>query len=149
MNDKVKVYFTQDTEDIDLIKYFLKLVDYLDIFDIYLSSENESSFLNSEKKKAIIDCDVLIVLLTRRGKRSNLIKAETGFANTNNKIIIPLLDQSSTICKPSEVFGNAPQIHFLKQQKQGLLSALESIVQRLSLIHISEPTRRTPISYAV
>jgi hypothetical protein len=134
MNDKVKVYFTQDTEDIELIKYFLKLVDYLDIFDIYLSSENDSNILNAEREKAIINCDVFIVLLTRRGKRSNLVKAETIFANINNKIIIPLLDQSSTISKPSDVFGNAPQIHFLKQQKQGLLTSLESVVQRLQLL---------------
>src|SRR5665647_547768 len=70
-----------------------------------------------------------------------------GIVNYVNQTAVPIFTQGFTFSSNMDVIDTGPGTPWLTgSAHSGLFSALNDW---LSLIHISEPTRRTPISYAV
>src|SRR5680860_1566149 len=89
-------------------------------------------------------------LSERAGRRVYLKRedlAHTGAHKINNAIGQALLAQR--MGKPRVIAETGAGQHGVATATACALLGLECVVYMLSLIHISEPTRRTPISYAV
>src|SRR5665647_2652906 len=73
--------------------------------------------------------------------------ADQGIKNLNNTFSISLFSDSLKLTNEGALAGYG-QYLFLEDVFVSPLTTKLSIGKYLSLIHISEPTRRTPISYA-
>jgi hypothetical protein len=130
---KVKVYFTYDTEDVDLVKQILKAIDYVGIFDVYLSPPDivgDRLKLDETKTSEILNCDVMIAIFTQRSQRSILVKQEVDKADICDKIVIPFIDRHVKIPKIGDITK-----HFMLEsiERNNLIRVIERIVSIVSL----------------
>ena len=131
--NKLRVYLTHDTKDIELVYLLVDILNYMEIFDVFLSPFDLPGVmpqLDSKKAAEIGDCDLLIALFTRRSWRSTLVKHEIELARLENKTVIPLVDQSSKIQKIGELTGNYLIINFFRTK---IIGAIYKILANVSL----------------
>jgi hypothetical protein len=136
-NSRIKVYFTYDTEDSELVKLWLRIFDYIGVFEVFLSPFEilgQASQLDSERMNAVLNCDVVIALFTRRSRKSIIIKSEVKLAKMNDKLVLPLVDTSSTVPKIVHIIGNLKQIHFFKNHDGSIISAIKRIFSTIHLL---------------
>ena len=84
----VHVYLTHDTEDIELVKFLVEILESMEIFDVFLSPFDLPGVipqLDSGKVAKIGECDLMIALFTRIGLRSRLVKQEIELARLEKK----------------------------------------------------------------
>jgi hypothetical protein len=129
--NKLKVYITHDTEDVELVKLFINVLDYMGIFEVYLSPFDMPGVkpqLDSEKMNRILNCDILIALFTRRSQRSILIKSEIRLGEMNKKIIIPLAENYPGVPKISQIAGSFRVIHFQRNKIKRVMRDIFSYI---------------------
>lgn len=131
---KLRVYFTHDTEDVELIHLLVEILKYTGIFDIFISPFDLPGVvpqLDATKVAEIGDCDLFIVLLTRRSSRTKLVKHEIEYARMENKTIIPLMEHSAKIPKLSELTGHLYVIQFIRKNA---VKAAQHVLTNVSLL---------------
>src|SRR5680860_1514401 len=83
-----------------------------------------------------------------RRRQSHELEAKYGFTNRWEGIVEGFFRQDIGESLTARQFELGAQYEIVEREGDGLGVAFRGIYE-LSLIHISEPTRRTPISYAV
>lgn len=116
---KLQVYFTHDTDDIELVNSLVDILSSMRIFNVFLSPFDPSvkvPKLDDAKKAKIENCDLLIALFTRGSLRLTLVKEEIDFARSRNKIVIPFVEQYSKIQGIGKILGQYVERKFLRNK---------------------------------
>lgn len=140
--NKLKVYITHDTEDVELVRLLINVLDYMGIFEVYLSPFDMPGVkpqLDSEKMNRILNCDVLIALFTRRSQRSILVKSEIRLGEMNKKIIIPLAEDYPGVPKITQITRYLRVIHFQRNNiKRTIRNIFSYILLSQSKLGVSD-----------
>jgi hypothetical protein len=103
---KIELYFTYDSEDIELITLLINALNEMGIFNVFISPSSPLGTipsLDNAMKEHIEDCHLFVALFTRTGTRSVLIKREINLAREKNKIVIPLFESTARLHKISDI----------------------------------------------
>lgn len=154
--DKLILYLTHDTEDIEFVNTIIDILEYMQIFDTFLSPfdlPGKMPQLDNTKKTKIENCDLLVALFTRRSLRSSLVKEEIDLARSKNKIVIPFLDHFSKNPKIGKVTGEYKKWDFIRTKPELVANRVLTIVDALQIkLGISQDSitkaRRSLIEYS-
>lgn len=127
---KIQVYFTHDTDDIELVNSVVDILSAIDIFDIFLSPFNlpeKVPKLDNTKKAKIENCDLLLALFTRGSLRLTLVKEEIDFARSKNKIVVPFVEQYAKIRKIGKLLGEYVERKFYRSKPEDVVNHVLSV----------------------
>lgn len=131
---KLQVYFTHDTDDVELVYSLVDILSSMGIFDVFLSPfdlPGKVSKLDVAKKARIESCDVLIALFTRKSLRLTLVEEEIDFARSKNKIVIPFLESSSKIRGIGKITGEYVKRTFSRKNPEAVANSILTVTSFL------------------
>lgn len=134
MEKKLRIYFTHDTEDIELANTLVDILDSIRIFNVFLSPfdlPGQVPKFDDAKKTEIERCDLMVALFTRKSLRWTLVNKEIDFAKSKNKIVVPLVTQRARVKGIGKVLGQLVHMVFARTKLETAVSRVLTTIDLL------------------
>lgn len=124
----ISVFLSHSVDDVNILVEIKKEFEDKDV-DLYIAEEDiqPGSVLVNKIKQAIDKCDIFLVLITKKGSRSNWVNSEIGMAIHAKKRIVPMLEKGVDV--PSPIIG-LERIEFKIDDTDGAVKSLREFLMK-------------------
>jgi hypothetical protein len=87
--EQISIYLEHDTEDFEFVSSVADSLNSFEIFRVFVSPLGDFEELVPELETEVKKCNLLVIIFTRKGLRSLMIRKEIEIAARENKLVIP------------------------------------------------------------